>query len=33
LEGRKVSYQLDASSVINPFKRKELEQFRCLVKL
>ena len=29
LEGRKVSYQLNASSVINPFRREALEQFRC----
>ena len=29
LEGRKVIYQLSASSVINPFRRDALEQFRC----
>ena len=29
LEGRKVIYQLSASSVINPFRREALEQFRC----
>ena len=29
LEGRKVSYQLNASSIINPFRREALEQFRC----
>ena len=29
LEGRKMSYQLNASSVINPFRREALEQFSC----
>ncbi|USX24013.1 type VI secretion system membrane subunit TssM [Oxalobacteraceae bacterium OTU3CINTB1] len=29
LEGRKVVYQLTASSVVNPFRREALEQFRC----
>lgn len=29
LDGRKVSYQLTASSVINPFRRETLEGFRC----
>ncbi|TFW14753.1 type VI secretion system membrane subunit TssM, partial [Duganella callida] len=29
LDGRKVEYQLTASSVINPFRREPLEQFRC----
>ncbi len=29
LEGRKVSYELTASSVINPFRRDALEQFHC----
>ena len=29
LEGRKVVYQLTASSVVNPFRRDALEQFRC----
>ncbi len=29
LEGRKVTYQLNARSVINPFRREALEQFRC----
>lgn len=33
LDGHKVTYQLDASSAINPFRRKELEQFRCPVAL
>lgn len=33
LDGHRVTYQLDASSAVNPFKRKELEQFRCPVKL
>jgi type VI secretion system protein ImpL len=31
LEGRKVVYQLTASSVVNPFRRDALEQFRCPV--
>ena len=29
LDGRKVNYQLTASSVINPFRREALEGFRC----
>jgi type VI secretion system protein ImpL len=29
LDGRKMSYQLTASSVINPFRRESLEGFRC----
>ncbi len=29
LEGRKAVYELTASSVINPFRRDALEQFRC----
>jgi type VI secretion system protein ImpL len=29
LDGRKMSYQLTASSVINPFRREVLEGFRC----
>ena len=29
LEGRKMGYQLTASSVINPFRRETLEGFRC----
>ena len=29
LDGRKAVYQLNASSVINPFRRDALEQFRC----
>jgi type VI secretion system protein ImpL len=29
LDGRKVVYDLNASSVINPFRRDALEQFRC----
>ncbi|NWB29683.1 type VI secretion system membrane subunit TssM [Pseudomonas gingeri] len=29
LDGRKVVYELRASSVINPFRRDALEQFRC----
>lgn len=33
LDGRKATYQLDASSVINPFRRLELQQFRCPVSL
>jgi type VI secretion system protein ImpL len=33
LDGRKAIYQLDARSVINPFLRKQLLQFRCPVSL
>jgi len=29
LDGHKMTYQLTASSVINPFRRDALEQFRC----
>ena len=29
LDGKKMAYQLTASSVINPFRRDALEQFRC----
>ncbi|KQQ97220.1 type VI secretion system membrane subunit TssM [Massilia sp. Leaf139] len=29
LDGRRMSYQLTASSVINPFRRETLEGFRC----
>jgi type VI secretion system protein ImpL len=29
LDGHKMSYQLTASSVINPFRREVLEGFRC----
>ncbi|KAB0486903.1 type VI secretion system protein ImpL [Pseudomonas reinekei] len=29
LDGRRVQYELRASSVINPFRRNALEQFRC----
>jgi type VI secretion system protein ImpL len=29
LDGRKAVYELNASSVINPFRRDALEQFRC----
>ena len=29
VEGHRVQYQLRASSVINPFRRDALEQFRC----
>ena len=29
LDGRKVVYDMTASSVINPFRRDALEQFRC----
>ena len=29
LEGSKMVYQLNASSVMNPFRREALEQFRC----
>ncbi|QYF95739.1 type VI secretion system membrane subunit TssM [Massilia sp. PAMC28688] len=29
LDGHKMAYQLTASSVINPFRRDALEQFRC----
>ncbi|MDB5958918.1 MAG: hypothetical protein JWP59_212 [Massilia sp.] len=29
LDGHKMSYQLTASSVVNPFRRDTLEQFRC----
>ncbi|HEU4373794.1 MAG TPA: type VI secretion IcmF C-terminal domain-containing protein, partial [Telluria sp.] len=31
LDGRKAVYELNASSVINPFRRDALEQFRCPV--
>jgi type VI secretion system protein ImpL len=27
--GRKASWEIQASSVVNPFMMKELEQFRC----
>ncbi|WP_334190997.1 type VI secretion IcmF C-terminal domain-containing protein, partial [Noviherbaspirillum sp.] len=33
LQGRKFTMELSASSVINPFRRDALEQFRCLDKL
>jgi type VI secretion system protein ImpL len=33
LEGHKMVYDLTASSVVNPFKRDALEQFRCPDKL
>ncbi|HEV2609614.1 MAG TPA: type VI secretion system membrane subunit TssM [Noviherbaspirillum sp.] len=33
LQGRKFAMELSASSVINPFRRDALEQFRCLDKL
>ncbi|MEY4921360.1 MAG: hypothetical protein RLY17_77 [Pseudomonadota bacterium] len=33
LDGHYVIYQLDASSVINPFRRTKLQQFRCPVAL
>ena len=33
LDGRKLVYELTASSVINPFRREALEQFRCMDKL
>jgi type VI secretion system protein ImpL len=33
LGGRKVAYELRASSVINPFRRDTLEQFRCPTQL
>jgi type VI secretion system protein ImpL len=33
LNGRKVAYELRASSVINPFRRDTLEQFRCPTQL
>ena len=33
LDGRKVNYELTASSVINPFRRESLEQFRCMDRL
>ena len=29
LDGRKASLEMSASSVVNPFKRSTLEQFRC----
>lgn len=29
VDGRKVVYELTASSVINPFQRDALEQFQC----
>ena len=28
-DGRKAEFELDASSVVNPFRRAALEQFRC----
>ena len=33
VDGRKVAYELRASSVINPFRRDTLEQFRCPTRL
>jgi type VI secretion system protein ImpL len=33
LDGRKLVYSLTANSVINPFRREPLEQFRCLDRL
>lgn len=33
LDGRKIHYELTASSVINPFRREALEQFRCMDRL
>jgi len=33
VDGRKVGYELRASSVINPFRRDTLEQFRCPTRL
>ena len=33
LDGRKINYELTASSVINPFRREPLEQFRCMDRL
>jgi type VI secretion system protein ImpL len=33
VEGRQVVYELRASSVINPFRRDTLEQFRCPTRL
>jgi type VI secretion system protein ImpL len=33
LDGRKMVYELTASSVVNPFRRDALEQFRCPDKL
>ncbi|MBB5018756.1 type VI secretion system protein ImpL [Chitinivorax tropicus] len=33
LEGKKASFELTASSVINPFRRDVLERFRCLDRL
>ncbi len=32
-DGRKVVYSMTASSVINPFRREALEQFRCMDRL
>ena len=33
LDGRKLVYSLTANSVINPFRREPLEQFRCIDRL
>nr|WP_314577893.1 type VI secretion system membrane subunit TssM [uncultured Pseudomonas sp.] len=33
VEGRKVSYELRATSVINPFRREAIEPFRCPARL
>ncbi len=33
LDGKKAVFELTASSVINPFKRETLEQFRCMDRL
>jgi type VI secretion system protein ImpL len=33
LDGRKAALELTASSVVNPFRRAVLEQFRCVDKL
>jgi type VI secretion system protein ImpL len=32
-DGRQAQFELDASSVVNPFRRAALEQFRCLDRL
>src|SRR5205823_4147327 len=33
IDGRKAALELTASSVVNPFRRATLEQFRCVDKL
>ena len=33
IDGRKAQLELTANSVVNPFRRATLEQFRCMDKL